>query len=148
MVREQSRALMDAISEVLETMCFSCPVPLGLRDQSVEGDELLMADARFEGGRSGGVRLAISRVLASALTATLVGRREMELTHEEVRDAFMEVTSLIAWAFLQRINPTSSVCVGELRLLDRGEANGASRWVAMDVDGHSILGRVFWEQQT
>ncbi|MGQ9653164.1 MAG: chemotaxis protein CheX [Thermodesulfobacteriota bacterium] len=126
MATEQSRALMDAISDVLETMCFSCPVPLGLRDQSVEADELLIADAGFEGSRNGRLRLAISRALAYALTASFVGRRETELTPEAMQDAFMEVTNMVAGVFLQRIDPTSSLCVGDLRILDRGEADGVS----------------------
>lgn len=148
MATEQSRALMDAISDVLETMCFSCPVPLGLREQSAEADEFLIGHVGFEGARNGVFRLAISRALAHVLTASLLGRVEMEPTREEMRDAFMEVTSMVAWAFLQRIDPTSSLCVGDLRILDRGRTDGVSKCVAMDVEGHRVLGGVFWEKET
>ncbi len=148
MATVQSRALMDAISDVLETMCFSCPVPLGLRDHSIEAEELLIAAVGLEGSRDGGLRVAISRALASVLTASFLGRAEAELTPEESRDAFLEVTRMVAWGFLQRIDPTSSIRVGDPRILDRGEADGTSRCVAMDVDGHRVLGWVFWGPET
>lgn len=146
MATEQSKALMDAISDVLETMCFSCPVPLGVTDRSVKADEFLIASVGLKGSRNGGLGMAISRALAYELTASFLGRREMELTPEEMQDAFMEVTSMVAWAFLQRIDLTSSVLVSDPRILDRGEAQGVSPLVAMDVDGHRVLAWVFWGQ--
>lgn len=144
MQREQVKALVDAISDVLETMCFFCPVPLDRRYLPSVAEDLIESRVSFKGATLGELRLAIPKALAGQLAAVLTSRDVFRLDQREIQDAFMEVSNMIAGGFLHRIDPRPSAFIDSIQILDAFDMNQPPDAVVMDLDGQPILAEVLW----
>ncbi len=147
MPEQQIQALKVAISEVLETMCFVCPVPLDgapVERTSASPPDAVVVQVSFEGEGDGYLRIQIPTELAKELAGSLTGRDSLALAPMDVQDALKEITNMIGGSLLHRIDPGAFVVLSIPRCLDQWAGDVAAPHVVMDVEGYPLVAELRW----
>ncbi len=144
---EEMRALRDAISEVLETMCFMCPVPLKEPPKNPDPEEHWTVVELGLGDRgAGSLRIYFPWALAVEMANGLKGEADLIPEADEIQDVLKEVTNMVGGSLLHKLDPEAKISLQLPRVLGDmppWETEGA---LAVELDGRVILARLVWNQ--
>lgn len=144
---EPMRALRDAISEVLETMCFLCPVPVKETPRNRPArHQWSVVEVRFAGEGCGFLRIHFPMEIAQEMARSLIGKFERECPEEEVQDVLREVTNMVGGGLLQRLDPDARTTLFIPRVIEGNVPWDPSKGLAMDLDGLLILAELHWKE--
>jgi len=102
---EVDRALTKCTGRVLETMCYSDPLPItGLE----EGQPLLHAELHFHGTYSGVFHLDITEEAGRSLASTFLGSDEA-LQEEQLGSVICELTNMICGSMLSTLDARADI---------------------------------------
>lgn len=142
---EPLKALREAISEVLEIMCFLCPVPLKEPPRDLQGRLWEAVEVKFQGESSGSLRMFFPVGLTEEMTRSLTGDSQQELDRHRVWDALKEVTNMVAGGLLHRLDPQAGSTLMLPEILPQGTLWEPSKCLAMDLDGEMLLAELDWK---
>lgn len=142
---ETLRALREAISEVLETMCFLCPVPVkAAPPERPSYHQWHVTEMDFSGDFTGRMRLHFPGEVVDEMASSFLGKPREELRDEEVRDVLLEVTNIVGGGLLERLDPRATTRMSLPREAQEGSSWEPSAGVALDLEGLMILGEIRW----
>jgi CheY-specific phosphatase CheX len=146
MPEQQIQALKGAISEVLETMCFVCPVPLdGVPlERTFVSKDTVIVQISFQGKGDGYLSIQLPGELAKELAGSLAGRDSLALTPSDVEDALNEITSMIGGSLLHRIDPDALVFLSIPQCVANWVPDGTAPHVVMGVEGYLLVAELRW----
>lgn len=146
MREEWIKPLKEAISEVLETMCFLCPVPVEPHETfNLDEEDPVSTEIHFRGSGGGTLRIEFSKGLASLIVESFLGEDHSQMDDEQRRDTLREITNMIGGNLLQRIDPGGRLTLSVPSLCPPSAVPTRGRpQLAMDVEGHAL--RVFVEE--
>ena len=99
------RALSKCAGRVLETMCYSDPLPItGLE----EGQSLLHAELHFHGTYSGVFHLDITEDAGKSLASTFLGSDD-DLQEDQLGSVICELTNMICGSMLSTLDAQADI---------------------------------------
>jgi len=102
---EVDRALTRCTGRVLETMCYSDPLPItGLE----EGQPLIHAELRFHGTYSGVFHLDITEDAGRSLATTFLGADD-DVPRPEMASVICELTNMICGSMLSTLDGQADI---------------------------------------
>ncbi len=145
---ETLRALREAISEVLETMCFLCAVPVkAAPPERPPYHQWHVTELDFSGDFKGRMRLHFPEEVVAEMASSFLGKSREELGDEEVKDVLLEVTNMVAGGLLERLHPGATTRMSLPREAQESMSWEPSAGVALDLEGLMILGEIRWMGQ-
>lgn len=143
---ETLQALKDAISEVLETMCYMCPVPVKAPPRERPSHcEWLVSVVNFTGGSQGRLKIHFPMEVAREIFFSITGRETVEPHHGELEDVLKEVTNMVAGGLLHRLDPGATTSMSFPALLEDNSWD-PKLGAAFDLDGVMILAEFCWKE--
>lgn len=144
---EVMKALRDAISEVLETMCFMCPVPLKEPPKQLDlGRHCTLVKLGFGGRQGGSLRIYFPWALAVEMANGLKGDADLIPEAEETQDVLKEITNMVGGSLLHRLDPEAKVSLQLPEVLEEMQDWDAQGALAVELDGHILLAQLIWNQ--
>jgi CheY-specific phosphatase CheX len=145
---EPMRALRDAISEVLETMCFMCPVPVKAPAMDLDpAEDWAVVELDFGGKDAGSLRIYFPWGLAVEMASAMRGQADTIAQAEETHDVLKEVTNMVAGSLLHRLDPEAKASLQLPRVVTGAQPWDPARGLAMDLDGRMIVAQLLWESE-
>jgi CheY-specific phosphatase CheX len=93
----------DSVSEVLETMFFTCV----MGDTESKPDDPIAARLDFRGDPSGSFGLALSHATARQISAGFLALEEYEITQAQVDEVICELANMLCGSLLSRLESKS-----------------------------------------
>jgi len=144
---EPMKALRDAISEVLETMCFMCPVPLKEPPMHPDpGEHWTVVELGFGGQQAGSLRIYFPWALAVEMANGLRGETDLIPEPEETQDVLKEVTNMVAGSLLHKLDPEARLSLHLPEVLGEIQDFNPQGALAVELEGHILLARLLWNQ--
>ncbi len=145
---EPMKALRDAISEVLETMCFMCPVPVKEPPRNPDPSEHWTGvEIGFGGQGEGCLRIYFPWAVAVEMANGLKGETDLIPEAEETQDVLKEVTNMVGGSVLQKLDPQAKFSLELPRVLGELKDWDPKGALAVELDGHLILAKLIWNQE-
>ena len=150
MQEKMTQVLMDSISEVLETMCFLCPIPIRefTSDDIPDPQRSVVTEIAFVGKKgdsgSGLLKLRFPNELVGQITEHLTGRDPQDIKQGDISDALLEITNMVAGAFLKQQDPQANIFLAIPKLGGESRGEGAAEKVVMNIEGYVIFCELFW----
>ena len=111
---EVDRVLTRCTGHVLETMCYSDPLPItGLED----GQAFLHAELRFHGTYSGVFHLDVTEEAGRSLATTFLGADD-EVPQEQMGSVICELTNMICGSMLSSMDARAEIHLDAPQLVD------------------------------
>lgn len=144
---EPMKALKDAISEVLETMCFMCPVPLKDPPRHMDsGESWTVVELGFGAKQAGSLRIYFPWALAVEMANGLRGETDLIPETQETQDVLKEITNMVGGSLLHRLDPEAKVSLELPEVLSETQQWDPQDALAVEVDGHILVARLTWIQ--
>lgn len=144
---EPMKALRDAISEVLETMCFMCPVPVKEPPKNPDPREhWTVVELRFGGNQGGNLRMYFPWALAVEMANGLRGETDLIPEAEETQDVLKEVTNMVGGSLLHSLDPEAKVSLQLPEILGEMWEWDPQGALAVELDGRVLLAKLIWNQ--
>lgn len=144
---EPMKALRDAISEVLETMCFMCPVPLKEPPKHLDpGEHWTAVELAFGGQEGGSLRIYFPWALAVEMANGLRGETDLIPEPEETQDVLKEVTNMVAGSLLHKLDPEAKLSLQLPEVLGEMQGVDPQGALAVELEGRILLARLNWNQ--
>jgi CheY-specific phosphatase CheX len=138
--------LTEAISDVLETMCFLEIEPLGeVFDGGPVSGDAVTTRISFLGDGAGHLQIQFPKRLASLLATQFMGKDPQNLSEEDVMDTVCECTNMAGGGYLQRIDPEAAIALSLPEIVDHEERDPSALRVGFDVEGHLVLAELCWK---
>jgi CheY-specific phosphatase CheX len=137
---EVQAALVLAVEEILETMCFQTVLTSAeasaLPNTDSDGPSLT-AEVRFQGNRSGRFRVGVPIKLARLLGAAFLGREEAEVPDSDAAEVVCELANMICGSVLSRLERQATFEITHPELIPPGrgvsfEGDSANRWFDLE----------------
>jgi CheY-specific phosphatase CheX len=149
-LNEVQTALVSAVEEILETMCFSAVLASAEGTSPPEGDgsePALTAELHFLGNLSGGFRVGMPMKLARMLGAGFLGREEVGVSDSQAEEVVCELANMICGSVLSRLESqgTFQITHPELTPPEQGvsfEGDCANHWFDLG-DGMLVVSLEF-----
>jgi len=108
------RALTKCTGRVLETMCYSDPLPItGIE----EGLAFLHAELHFHGTYSGVFHLDITEEAGRGLASTFLGSDDADVPEEQLGSVICELTNMICGSMLSTLDANADIHLDAPRLV-------------------------------
>jgi chemotaxis phosphatase CheX-like protein len=135
----------EVAREVLETMFFSLPEDAA--EPNPRPEDLLTAELKFEGARSGWFSIQAQENCARAIAGNFSGVMDpSELSPETITGVLCELANMVCGATLSRLDPDAIFNLGAPQLIaEAGTGEGLTQWLSMD---EGLIGlHLRWERQ-
>jgi CheY-specific phosphatase CheX len=128
---EVDRALTRCTGRVLETMCYSDPLPItGLE----EGQPLIHAELKFHGTYEGVFHLDVTEQAGRSLATTFLGADE-EVPAPQMASVICELTNMICGSMLSTLDGRADIHLDAPELVDNSAPrSGSATSRAFEID--------------